>query len=314
LLFSRPDHPVVVTPESDPRVDILAEYLKSNRAAVEELLTRHGAVLFRGFRFRDAQDFRRCAENLGSAPFNYVGGDTPRKSVGPDVFTATEHPASETISLHNEMSYLPVWPLRLLFFSVVPARRGGQTSLASGRDVLRAIPASIVERFRERKITYIRHFHPDVPLGKTWQATYQTDDRGKLEQIIASQGSVCAWLPHGVLRVTTTCNALTSHSSAREEVWFNQAEQWHPSSLERGVRAMLEELAGKDQLPHDCTYGDGQPLEDEVLDEVRRAMKSVKLLFDWKTNDLLLIDNVLMMHGREPYRGERKSLAYLSAN
>jgi alpha-ketoglutarate-dependent taurine dioxygenase len=312
-LFSSDDsHPVVITPGSDRSLAGLRDYLEANRAHLDTLLVRHGGLLFRGFDLSGPDDFRACAESLGARPFGYVGGNTPRTSVAADVFTSTEYPPSEVIGLHNEMSYLPEWPRRLFFYCLVPAREGGQTSLASSRDVLRAVGPDIARRLRDRKVTYIRNFHSSIPLGKSWEATYQTQDRAEVADIVAQQGSACAWLGD-VLRVTTKRDALAAHPQSGEEVWFNQAEQWHPSALAPDTRAMLEELVGKKRLPHDCEYGDGAEMEDEVLAEIRAALNRSKLLFDWQRHDLLVIDNVLMMHGRESFTGERKTLAYLSA-
>lgn len=313
-LFSSADHhPVVMTPSSDCSLNGLCDYLETNRDSIHTLLVQHGAILFRGFNLTTPADFRRCAESLGAKPYGYAGGNTPRTRVVPDIFTSTEYPASEVIGLHHEMSYLPDWPKRLFFYSLIPAAEGGQTSLASSRDVLRSLAADIVTRFREKKVTYIRYFHSSIPIGRSWEATYQTKDRSEATAIAERQGSTCTWLPNGDLCVTTRCQALASHPVSGEEVWFNQAEQWHPSSLSPSMRAMLEELVGKKQLPHDCKYGDGEPMEESVLTEIRGALKRSKLLFAWQRHDLLLVDNVLMMHGREPFKGERKTLAYLSA-
>jgi alpha-ketoglutarate-dependent taurine dioxygenase len=313
LFSSGNGHPVVITPASDRRVDALCEYLTDARRALDELLVTHGAILFRGFALTGPEDFRRCARALGAAPYGYVGGNTPRSAVAPDIFTSTEYPATETIGLHHEMSYLPTWPARVFFYSLQPAAQGGQTSLASSRDVVRALPSDIVEQFRQRKVTYIRHFHPSLPVGKTWEATYQTSNRAELETIVTQQGSTCAWLPGDVLRITSSCEGVTSHPVTGEEVWFNQAEQWHPSALAPATRALFEEMVGKARLPHDCAYGDGSPIDDEMLAEIRRVLNRSKLLFDWRQHDVLVVDNVLMMHGREPFKGERKTLAYLSA-
>jgi alpha-ketoglutarate-dependent taurine dioxygenase len=313
LFSNNGHHPVVMMPADgsgpeEPRARLGAEAPK-----LRELLQRHGGVLLRGWGLNGAQDFRACAASLGATPFGYVGGNTPRTAVAADVFTSTEYPASEVIGLHHEMSYLPSWPRRLFFYCVIPAARGGQTSLADSRDVRRMLPARLVDRLREKGITYIRHFHPDLPIAKSWQATYQTDDRGAVERTIEAQGSTCTWLDGDVLRVTTRCDALVTHPVTGEELWFNQAEHWHPSALPPGVREMCEELVGGDRMPHDCRYGDGTPLEEETLTEIRDALQASKLLFDWQPHDLLMIDNLLMMHGREPFTGERKTLAYLSA-
>lgn len=306
-------HPVVVKPSADASLNALHEYVATNKAEIQQLLLKHGGILFRGFGLNGAQDFHNCSENLGAKPFGYIGGDSPRSHVVADVFTSTEYPASEVISLHNEMSYLPSWPSRLFFYSLVPASSGGQTSLANSGDVLRALPEKIVQKFREKKINYIRNFQSNIPFGKSWQATYQTEDRSQVEKIAAEQGSVCNWSSDGMLRVSTRCEAFSTHPKTGEEVWFNQAEQWHSSALNPAIRGMFEQMVGKGNLPHECEYGDGEPMEEETLAEVRRILDRNKLLFDWQRNDLLMIDNVLMMHGRESFKGERKTLAYLSS-
>ncbi|GAB3350948.1 TauD/TfdA family dioxygenase [Lysobacter tyrosinilyticus] len=314
-LFSpKEHHPIVITPAAGASLETLGQYLQDNRELLQQQLLRHGGILFRGFELGSAEDFRACSERLGARSFDYVGGNSPRTRVSPDVYTSTEYPATETISLHNEMSYLPSWPTRLFFFSLIPASSGGQTSLAHSVDVLRAVPEETVRKLRDKKIKYIRNFQPDIPLGKSWQATYQTENRADVEAIVAGQGSTCEWTAKGGLRVSTVCDAFTSHPQTGEEVWFNQAEQWHPSAMNPAMRGMFEKMVGKGNLPHECEYGDGEPLTDEEMATVRRALDDNKLLFDWQRGDLLMIDNLLMMHGREPFKGERKTLAYLSAN
>jgi alpha-ketoglutarate-dependent taurine dioxygenase len=313
LFSSNDSHPVVITSDRDRSLNGLRTLLETNRDQLDALLLQHGGLLFRGFELHAADDFRRCAESFGASPFGYVGGNTPRTNVAADVFTSTEYPASEVIGMHHEMSYLPEWPRRLFFYCLVPAREGGQTSLASSRDVLRAVGPDIASRLRTKEVSYIRHFHSDIPLGRSWRATYATDNRDEVNDIVLQQGSACSWLPGDVLRVTTRREALTTHPETHEEMWFNQAEQWHPSSLASETRMMLEEIVGRRQMPHDREYGNGDPLEDDALVEIRQALHSNKLLFDWAHGDFLVIDNVLMMHGREAFTGERKTLAYLSA-
>ncbi|QSX79620.1 TauD/TfdA family dioxygenase [Agrilutibacter solisilvae] len=313
LFSTSTHHPVVITPGADSSLGALHEYVSQNQPEIQRLLLQHGGLLFRGFGLNGAEDFHACSQSLGARPFGYVGGDSPRNRVVADVFTSTEYPATEVISLHNEMSYLPSWPTRLFFYSHIPASTGGQTSLANSGDVLRALPQEIVDKFRAKKVNYIRNFQSKIPFGKSWQATYQTQDRAEVEQIAAEQGSVCTWTDDGTLRVSTRCDAFATHPQTGEEVWFNQAEQWHASSLNPAIRGMFEQMVGKGNLPHECEYGDGEPMDEQTLAEVRRILDSNKLLFDWQRGDLLVIDNILMMHGRESFKGERKTLAYLSS-
>jgi alpha-ketoglutarate-dependent taurine dioxygenase len=309
-LFAQPGGPIVATPDSTGGgIEALRADVERRAGDWEGLLQEHGAILFRGYALDGAADFEAAVAALGGESDGYVGGNSPRTRVLHDVFTATDYPASEGISLHNELSYRPSWPRRLFFFCDVPALRGGQTPLARGGAVLRAMPSAIVDALRAKKVNYVRRFQPNVRMGKTWQATYETDDRDRAGEIIRAQGSVARWSADGALRVSTVCDAFAVHPRTGEEVWFNQAEQWHPSALAPALRAMLEP---RGRLAHHCEFGDGSPMDDAMLAAIRRVLEAHKLKFDWCKGDLLMLDNILVMHGREPFAGSRRTLAYLS--
>lgn len=309
-LFSAQHHPVVVTPRANATAAALDEYVAAHAADLRQLLLDHGGILFRGFGLNSADDFNDTVTRTGARPLQYVGGNSPRTKVTREVYTSTEYPATETISLHNEMSYLHEWPRRLFFYCQLPASGGGQTPLASGRDILHDMPPDIVEKLRTKKINYIRYFRSDVKIGKSWQATYQTEDKAELERIVHAQGSRCTWEANGRLRINTICDAFTVHPDTGAEVWFNQAEQWHPSALHPELRKAFE---SRSLLAHHCEFGDGEAMDDHTLARIRAAVNSHKLVFDWEKGDLLMLDNILLLHGREPFTGDRKTLAYLSA-
>lgn len=87
-----------------------------------------------------------------------------------------------------------------------------------------------------------------------------------------------------------------------------------PSSLvphiESGTgctRVMLSSFREED-LPLNAYYGDGSQIEDDVLDEIRDAYQQEKVVFTWQEGDILMLDNMLMAHGRTPFVGARKVL------
>jgi alpha-ketoglutarate-dependent taurine dioxygenase len=91
-------------------------------------------------------------------------------------------------------------------------------------------------------------------------------------------------------------------------VWFNHATFFHVTTLETSVRdALLTDFAGA-ELPTNTFYGDGSPIEPEVLDELREAYRQQTVAFPWEAGDVLLLDNMLVAHGRAPYIGARKVL------
>ena len=61
----------------------------------------------------------------------------------------------------------------------------------------------------------------------------------------------------------------------------------------------------------DYVFGDGSPIPSSSLLAVRRAIRDETRTFDWRAGDVLLIDNILVSHGRRPYRGPRRVLSVL---
>lgn len=74
----------------------------------------------------------------------------------------------------------------------------------------------------------------------------------------------------------------------------------------------LLSVMGKEELPSNATYGDGTPITIEELDAVRRAYHESEVVYPWQRGDLLVVDNVLVAHGRKPFHGPRRVLAAMS--
>ncbi|WP_267188558.1 TauD/TfdA family dioxygenase [Pseudomonas aeruginosa] len=77
------------------------------------------------------------------------------------------------------------------------------------------------------------------------------------------------------------------------------------------ARALLDEV-GEQGLPRNAYYGDGSPIEAEVLDTIRAAYREETRAFAWERGDVLMLDNFISVHGREPYTGERKVLVAMT--
>jgi hypothetical protein len=70
-------------------------------------------------------------------------------------------------------------------------------------------------------------------------------------------------------------------------------------------QALLDVFKEED-LPSNSYYGDGTPIENSVLDEIRGVFNECSAKFPWQAGDVLMVENMLLAHGRNPFSGPRK--------
>ena len=308
VLSDRDALPLVLTP-AVPEVDLL-EWTALHRDAIRQKLLHHGGILFRGF-LPDAPDrFERVMESVSGPLLTYTERSSPRSHVAGRLYTSTDYPPDQEIFLHNENSYQNTWPLRIAFYCATPAERGGHTPIADIRRVLRRITPETVQRFIEKRVLYVRNFRPG--LGLPWQTVFQSSDRAVVDDYCAGAGIQTEWKDGDRLVTRQIREAVAMHPVTGEMLWFNHATFFHVSTLNSDVRRTLAAEFGEDDLPFNTYYGDGSPIEPASLDELRRAYREEMVTFPWERGDILLLDNMLVAHGRTPYAGDRRILVAMA--
>jgi alpha-ketoglutarate-dependent taurine dioxygenase len=287
-----------------PRGPDPLEALREERAAIRELLDRHGALLFRGLPLRDSSAFEAFVRIFCDRTMGYQDRAAPRTRVSGNVFTATDFPPAHDIFVHNESAYAQVWPSRIAFFCITPPVRGGETPLADVRRVLRRIAPEIRERFRQERLRYVRNFGNGL-FGLSWQDAFQTCDRSEMERYCREAEIEFEWLGGDRVRTRQVRPAVVRHPRTAELAWFNHAAALHVSTVEPRARATLRRLFREEDLPSNVYYGDGAPIEPEVMDAIREAYRREIVSFPWQEGDVLILDNLLVAHGRRPFAGPR---------
>lgn len=296
--------PLVVKPTTDAAN--LAAWARHSRDFIENSLAKHGAILFSGFKVRAVSDFESFVRAVCGDMLEYRERSSPRSTVGERVYTSTDHPADQSIFLHNENSYACTIPLKLFFFCETPPARGGATPLADTRMILARLDPKIRKRFIQKKWMYVRNYGSGF--GLPWQTVFQTDDRTMVEEYCHRSRISFEWKADGGLRTRQVRPAIIKHPRTGEFAWFNHATFFHVTTLETSMRdALLAEFREED-LPNHTLYGDGSPIEASVLDELRAAYEQESVVSPWQAGDIVLLDNVLTSHGRMPYAGPRKIL------
>lgn len=300
--------PLVIEPATE-NINLIG-WVAGQRAYLEERLLHHGGILFRGFDVPDPGAFQDFARGLFSDLLDYRERAAPRVEISPGVYTSTEFPPDQRIPLHHEMSYSHNWPAKILFFCDQPPQEGGRTPVAQARKVSALIDPQIRERFVAKGVMYVRNYGEGVDLS--WQDAFQTRDRAVVEEYCRKAGMAVEWRDGDRLRTRAVRQVTVTHPVTGESIWFNHAHMFHHSNLQPEVRDVLLAQFREDELPRNAFYGDGSPIESSVLEEIRETYRNAAVAFPWQKGDVLVLDNFLVAHGREPFSGPRRILVAMA--
>jgi len=301
-LISDRDLPLLIQPNVEG-VNLL-NWVGNNIELVKSYLYKHGGILFRNFQISDVEEFENLIKTVSGELIEYRDRSSPRSTIHGKIYTSTDHPADQSIFLHSENSYAATYPLKIFFYCVTPARQGGETPIADTRRLYQAIPKEICDRFAQKQVMYVRNFGDGF--GLPWETVFQTNNRKEVEAFCRHQGIDFEWREFNKLRTKQIRPAIAKHPHTGDLVWFNHAVFFHISTLEAGIREALLTEFTEEELPHNTYYGDGSPIEADVLDELRAIYRQETIIFPWQTGDILMLDNLLTAHGRKPFAGKRK--------
>lgn len=282
----------------------LPDWVDNHKNDIENYLSTNGVLLIRGLNITSEEFGLVLTALFGEELLSYTYRSTPRTELKNNIYTATEYHPSQAIPQHNENAYSNAWALRIGFLSVIPAQKGGNTPLSESHVAYQEIPREIRDEFERKKIMYVRNYsNVDLP----WTEVFQTNDKKIVETYCQDNNISFEWTTQG-LRTKQVNQATIAHPITGEMLWFNQAHLFHVSSLQEELREGLVALLGEENLPRNTYFGDGTSIPESYLDVIRRVYEETKFSFQWQKNDLLLLDNMLYTHGREPFEGPRKTL------
>jgi hypothetical protein len=288
-------------------------YLK-NQPEIEKKLLSEGAVKFTGIAIDSLQNFEKIVHSISAEFLEYIDGNSPRTKLSGKIYTSTEYDKTQRITMHNELSYSAKWPNKLFFTCVQPAFTGGETLLADSRQILRAMPRDIVSEVAAKGVIYSRNLHGGTGIGPSWQETFETKDKNQLEAYCRSYNIDFEWGRNDSLRLKQRAKGILAHRLTNEKVWFNQIDQFHPCHLgEEMLEAVCVLYDSPEDYPMYVKFGDGSEIDEAVVRAIINTIDVVTVAPVWERHELLIIDNELVSHGRNPYTGSRSVLVAMSA-
>ncbi|HIK07009.1 MAG TPA: TauD/TfdA family dioxygenase [Trichormus sp. M33_DOE_039] len=320
--------PCVISPKVDSEnahLDEIVSWLSQERQSLEKELQLKGAILLRGFKaIHGVEAFKSVMSVFSSQTASDQGSTSPRTLVHNGIYTSTNAPPYLPIELHQERSFHTEFPEKIAFFCDVAPIKGGETPIADMRAVYKALPLDLIKRFEKRGVKLCRRLPTKNWTGnqavRTWQETFETDNRREVEHIAEKLGWQLKWNPFYLEVDNCVCPASITHPVTGEKVWFNQAHVLHKSNLLHWAKryggfqlwtiALLAPIFSQLYYYHHV-FGDNSEINSVDLDVIRQVISSQQIRFSWQQGDILLLDNIIMAHGRCIFKGKRRILVTL---
>lgn len=307
------DFPLVITPAEDSNSAVdegFQQWLEQHQGQLQQLLIKHGAVLFRGFPVNSPQQFETMLDQGKFANMPYVGGAAPRTQVTQTrIVTANESPASEKIPFHHEMAQVAQPPGYIFFYCQQAPEQGGATSILSSAQAYQCfknINPEFADKIEQQGVRYVRTM-PDTTdttsaIGRSWRETFKVDTREQAEQKMADAGMAWQWLDDGSLTTqTATLPAIRLDEESQQKVFFNSIVAvytgWNDARND-----------GKTAVVSD----DGETMNAQVIEALVQQMDALCVNFKWQAGDVLWLNNYTVLHARQSFKGARRILAAIA--
>jgi alpha-ketoglutarate-dependent taurine dioxygenase len=312
LLIATPRDPALA---NDPNV--AAGWFRDQAEAIERALVKHGTILLRGFAFTSSHAFDEALQDYASLPGGYAGGASPRAAILGRVYEATSAASDIPIVPHQEMSYLPRWPRKVAFYCHHAPDVGGETTTAHVPRFEETMDRRFYDAVAERGLIYRRNYRDrdrseDFPASldsvhRSWQDSFYSDDPARAEAVIADMGMEHRWEGDGSITAVYRSEGFTTHPLTGGRHWFNQLQTLYftPQNLPSRWDDYVAYYADGRPKPYDICHGDDVEIALDDVIALLPPLEAATVALPWQKGDVMVLDNILAMHGRNPFTGPR---------
>jgi hypothetical protein len=284
----------------------LPNWIRQNGDKMNELVHKHGVVLFRGFDTKKDEDGIAISASLPwqKEETNAWENTAPRHKVRENVYVASTVPKTESIFFHSDHSQSAYYAEKVSFFCAQAPEEGGENPFVDNRIILAKMDPEVRKTFKEKGWRLVRNIHET--LGVNFRDSFWDRSKEEVEEFCRAEDIILEW--HGeTVKTSWTRAAIVEHPLTGEESWYNHIAFWHIAALPDQVRENMLAQFGLEGMPFNVLYGDGTVIPDEVIHHIRELMVAHQESFSWQSGDYVIADNILTSHGRTPYKGDRKS-------
>jgi alpha-ketoglutarate-dependent taurine dioxygenase len=344
---------VVVSPAdpTQPRdSEWLASVFRNNTDVFRTVLFEHGALIFRGFDVPDALSFETVALAINPELETVYLGTSPRSNINGTTYvhTAADFNPHRTVPTHIEMSFRDAPPQMQIFYaSRMDQKIGGETPLTDFHGVWTTLQEqeSFRIRYEDERVKYIRNNDDcsstskiDPLVQKCWQEMYKTDNRTAVLKACVAEKFECTWDERNRLTMTNVQPFVRRHPVSDKPIWFNHVNVLHKDSMAldyertavlwgglyglwpmalgiyyRSLFGMLSLFWPETALGSTTTFERGETIPPEDFYTIKRAIWRNSFHQPYEVQDVVVIDNLRVGHGREIYTGPKVARQVMTA-
>jgi alpha-ketoglutarate-dependent taurine dioxygenase len=298
----------------------LRAWARDHREGIDRLILEHGGIVLRDFPITSAEEFDNFISVFPAYQPGYVGGMSPRKKIRGQVLESTRLAQDFKIMLHSEMAYMKSYPPRIAFFCKQASPVGGETIIGSMREFMKKLPDGLRHKLEAHGVRVVRNFaaagsskdktvidHPDK-VG--WDDAFYTNSRDEVETHCRDLGMEAIWNVDGSLTLVDMSKAFTVHPKTGEQFYRANLHTNEVYDLP-GYREIAAVISAKQEQPSGHFLDNGEKLTADEAKTIRSIFDEIEIAWPWQNGDVMILDNLQVAHGRNPFTGPREIMVAL---
>ena len=189
-------------------------------------------------------------------------------------------PGKMEMPLHSEASYSPSWPEIVWFYCRLAPKKSGQTTVCDGRSIYKNLSQKTKNFFLSNQIVY----KLKIPYEKNKNNKNNSEEIKLKPWYIENPGVTDCFIDfkNKEIHLKQKRYAVVETRKSNKVSFSNH----------------LQIILDRDPQVLGSSLEDGSKIPDDIMSEVKKVSDRLTININWNDNELCMIDNKRMMHGR----------------
>ena len=247
-----------------------------DRNEIIKIFENKGIILFKNFNI----DKDRIVKFTDLFTLQYANDANRREIRFENPKLHNVDPGKMEMPLHSEASYSPSWPEIVWFYCRLAPKKSGQTTVCDGRSIYKNLSQKTKNFFLSNQIVY----NLKIPYEKNKNNKNESEEIKLKPWYIENPGIADCFIDfkNKEIHLKQKRYAVVETRKANKVSFSNH----------------LQIILDRDPQVLGWNLEDGSKIPDDIMSEVKEVSNKLIININWNDNELCMIDNKRMMHGR----------------